>query len=280
MWSAIALFAVEFVGLFSGLSMFASGYNTLSTALHFTGMVLVGLFVNQVRHRRGGRAPGRPPRARSGRSRADAPPAAMEAGLVQLPVRLLQRAAQRDGGRPGRRLLPVQVAPVPAAPVTRGSPTARNTSHKHHVYTSTSRSAWRPRPVQASLQHTHPPAGHARRDAVACSTCSRVFHFHCIDPPLPAAEREADGWTSCPRRICEDAWPSRGQRAAPSHALSPPSSRPDHRPTPSRRSPQEEDGQCGGCRDPEARGGSGPGSPGPVSATADGHCPSFVVFPL
>lgn len=56
MWSAIALFAVEFVGLFSGLSMFASGYNTLSTALHFTGMVLVGHFVNQVRHRRGRKA--------------------------------------------------------------------------------------------------------------------------------------------------------------------------------------------------------------------------------
>ena len=64
MWSAIALFAVEFVGLFSGLSMFASGYNTLSTALHFTGMVLVGHFVNQVRHRRGGRGP-RPPAPRS-----------------------------------------------------------------------------------------------------------------------------------------------------------------------------------------------------------------------
>ena len=146
------------------------------------------------------------------------------------------------------------------------------------MYTSTSRSAWRPRPVQASLQHTHPPAGHARRDAVACSTCSRVFH--CIDPPLPAAEREADGWTSCPRRICEDAWPSRGQRAAPSHALSPPSSRPDHRPTPS---PQGALKRMGSAEDVEIQKhveGSGPGSPGPVSATADGHCPSFAVFPL
>jgi hypothetical protein len=46
--ASVACFAVEYLGLFAGASIFMRGHTCLYILLHFAGAVLTGLFYTQV----------------------------------------------------------------------------------------------------------------------------------------------------------------------------------------------------------------------------------------
>ena len=49
MWASVACFAVEYVCLFAGVSLFFRGLNAFYTLLHFLGAILVALFYMRAR---------------------------------------------------------------------------------------------------------------------------------------------------------------------------------------------------------------------------------------